>query len=342
MRDSTGRYTYAFEISHMKTVVLPSAQRLTYIHDAIGERCDLAALAADRFTLGYDSVGRINQVPNTEAQRTTGTYDARIRAIGGELPNGLHTTCTYDPDVPGLSQVATQTTFDLLAPTARYTIVSDDSPAAFARTQLQPPLVEGLPTGRNSSPYDLFNALCGETDAVIAGRLIREFIEHPETRGSVDCACRRMLAARAVRSCDGDDLVQEALAIFMARLRANVASYRDLGPAQFRGWLQKLGRAAAVDASRHLRVRDSRRLHFVAPERLTKLAVASAADELSLDVRGAIEGIVDDRLQRILVDRSNGLMIGEIAARLELSRSAAYRLWEAARTELAKRLASDC
>ena len=39
MRDSTGRYTYAFDAVSRKTMVtLPSTQRLTYAFDAVGQR----------------------------------------------------------------------------------------------------------------------------------------------------------------------------------------------------------------------------------------------------------------------------------------------------------------
>jgi RHS repeat-associated protein len=97
MRDSTGRYTYAFDAVNRKTMVaIPSAQRLTYTFDAVSQRKYLTAPTGGRFTYTFDAAQRITRVLNPEGARTSYTYDTASRRTVKYLANGTRASFSYD------------------------------------------------------------------------------------------------------------------------------------------------------------------------------------------------------------------------------------------------------
>jgi RHS repeat-associated protein len=95
-------------VSQRKTVMLPSAQRLTYTYDAIGQRSALTAPTGGRFTYAYDAAQRITRVVNPEGDRTSYSYDANSRRTVKKLANGTRASFTYD-NADQLTTVANMT-----------------------------------------------------------------------------------------------------------------------------------------------------------------------------------------------------------------------------------------
>jgi YD repeat-containing protein len=97
MRDSTGRATKTYdELSRMKTFTVPSAKRLTYTWDPLGQRASMIALTGGRVTCTYDAAQRISRVANPEVQRTTYACDTASRRSVKLLPSGARTTTVWD------------------------------------------------------------------------------------------------------------------------------------------------------------------------------------------------------------------------------------------------------
>jgi len=98
-QDPTGITTQVFDergmLSSVEAPSHPSGAALTYGFDALGQRTQMALLAA-RHTYTFDPIGNLTVYLDPDSRRTTWTYDALGRMNEQRNWNNARTTWTYD------------------------------------------------------------------------------------------------------------------------------------------------------------------------------------------------------------------------------------------------------
>lgn len=155
------------------------------------------------------------------------------------------------------------------------------------------------------------------------------------------------LAGRGVTEADLEDFVQDALIKILDRLE----TFR--GEARFTTWAQKVTVRVALSELRRRRWRDVSLQDLLAKQEASDFTPAVLSDTASDPQKKALQGVILDRIQRIvaeeLTDRQRqammavmqgGMPLEEVAVRMGTNRNALYKLLHDARRRLQKQMQS--